>query len=528
MVVSDGAGIGAPDRSAAARTAALYSPVTLPRHAMLVDVEADAGGGLKPPGFLMGVGTAGFCVEGGFNGPGEPANNWVRWERTGRVEPSGIACDFWARPEDVLDRAASLGCDAFGLSVEWARLEPVEGELDGGALDRYARVLAMCEERGMAPVVTLHHFTHPWWLGEEYWLTPGSPDRFSEHVARIVPHLSPYCSRWVTVQEPGSLAVAGWLSGAYPPGRKGAVSDAWAVVDNLLTAHVLAYGVIHDVQPGAEVTIGTRASYLYDFDRILTDLLRARSLGVTRRDLDAWVDERRALHDLARPPRGLGELALRKLVAAASPFGEPAGRMARKLRRPSPRRVVGAVYDHPSDSILDVNGFDWYDPDAGHALGLPGRRTSGGRSRHPTRMAWDVMPDPSGLAAWCREQHALTSSLPLWVLENGISTRVRRGRAYPRLDGWDRPRFLRAHLRAVVDGVEDGAPIGAYLHRSLVDGYEWGSYEPRFGIYGMDRARGERGARWLDTDADGKDSAGVYRRLIAGLRSGDRSVLQEG
>ena len=65
-------------------------------------------------------------------------------------------------------------------------------------------------------------------------------------------------------------------------------------------------------------------------------------------------------------------------------------------------------------------------------------------------------------------------------------------------------------------------PIGAYLHWSLVDNYEWGSYQPRFGIYGVDR---ERGAKIISTDAMGRDSAAAYRRLIEGLRSGDRSVL---
>jgi hypothetical protein len=55
-----------------------------------------------------------------------------------------------------------------------------------------------------------------------------------------------------------------------------------------------------------------------------------------------------------------------------------------------------------------------------------------------------------------------------------------------------------------------------------MDNYEWGSYEPRFGIYGVDR---DRGVRVLDTDALGHDAAGAYRRIIAGLRAGDRSVL---
>lgn len=476
--------------------------------------------GLLPAGFLLGVATSGFQVEGGFNGPGEPANNWVGWERSGRVEPSGIACDFWRHPEPALDRAAALGCNAFRLSVEWARLEPEEGEFDRGALDRYVAILAMCHERGMAPVVTLHHFTHPAWLGEEFWLTPGSPDRFLAHVQRVVPALAPHCRHWITVNEPNIVALMGWVSGACPPGRRGAAADAWAAADNLLTAHVLAYGAIRAAQPGAQVTTNTSASSLYDYDGVVTDLLCARQLGVARGDLDAWLADRRRRHDGDRPAGGPLGAVFRRLFAAASPYGR-AGRRP----RPGPRRVVDALYEAATDTALDAVGFDWYDPMAGRALRLPGHVTAGGRSWDPSRALWDVVADPAGLTAWCAQEHARFPSLPVWVVENGMATRVRRDVAYPRTDGWDRPRYLAAHLGAVVAALGRGVPVGAYLHWSLVDNYEWGSYEPRFGIHGIDRAHGGPGVRWLDTDAEGRDAAGAYRRLIAGLRAGDRSVL---
>jgi beta-glucosidase/6-phospho-beta-glucosidase/beta-galactosidase len=67
---------------------------------------------------MIGAATAGFQVEGGYNGEGEPGNNWMDWERTDRVERSGRACDFWVHPEEALDRAAAIGCTAFRLSVE--------------------------------------------------------------------------------------------------------------------------------------------------------------------------------------------------------------------------------------------------------------------------------------------------------------------------------------------------------------------------------------------------------------------------
>ena len=37
---------------------------------------------LEGKGFAVGVATSGFQIEGGYNGPGQPANNWAAWERT--------------------------------------------------------------------------------------------------------------------------------------------------------------------------------------------------------------------------------------------------------------------------------------------------------------------------------------------------------------------------------------------------------------------------------------------------------------
>ncbi|HEX3946258.1 MAG TPA: hypothetical protein VHW47_01075, partial [Acidimicrobiales bacterium] len=142
----------------------------------------------------------------------------------------------------------------------------------------------------------------------------------------------------------------------------------------------------------------------------------------------------RAIHDVVSPPAHLGGLGLRRLLAAGSPFGAPGGPLRSRLRRPSPRRLLDALYDGPDGCPLDSVGFD-----------------GGG---------------PAALAAWCRDQPVLTPGLPLWAVGDGAA----------------------ADLAAVVDAVEAGTPVGAYLCRGL-------------------------------------PSSEAFGRLVAGLRSGDRSVL---
>src|SRR5207249_3263155 len=61
------------------------------------------------------------------------------------------------------------------------------------------------------------------------------------------------------------------------------------------------------------------------------------------------------------------------------------------------------------------------------------------------------------------------------------------GSAYPRRDGWTRVRYLREHLTALARAVAAGLPVTTYMHSSLYDNYEWGSFEPRFGLHAVAR-----------------------------------------
>jgi len=460
-----------------------------------------------PDEFRFGVATAGFQVEGGFNGEGEPANNWVGWEVAGKVERSGVALSFWTDYEAHLDRAVAAGCDAYRLSVEWARAEPPPGEIDGGVLDHYARILDACHRRGLRPIVTLHHFTHPDWLGGEFWLRPDAPERFAEWVGTAVPALAGGCRHWVTINEINVYALQTWMTGMFPPGRRADVAATVRTLDHMLTAHVHAYETIKAHQPDAVVATNNYAFSIYELDRLLTDLLLGRAAGVGRYDLRRWLDDRRmAWH---RRTRGVREKPIRRLARSTIPLDQALPRAA------------AAVYASDHDRCLDVLQVDWYDPVVSHHLRLPGHRTAGGRQWEPSRPLWDDPPDPAGLVAYCRD--IAVAGLDVWIVENGLCNRVKDGRSYPRGDGWDRPRYLREHLKAVVAALRAGVPVTAYIHWTLADNYEWGSYEPRFGLHGVDRTDGA--VRWSDTDSMGADAAGAYRRLVDGLRAGDLAVL---
>ena len=232
------------------------------------------------------------------------------------------------------------------------------------------------------------------------------------------------------------------------------------------------------------MTTNTSASSLYDYDRLLDRPALRPQPGRRRRRPRRLGRRAPGPARLAFPPAA-GELA----GAAASP---------RSRLRPGSRRSVGSggpagcavrpagsstsSTAAPTTGALDAVGFDWYDPVASHAVRLPGHRTSGGRTWDPSRAMWDVPPEPAGLTGVVPGPGARSPPgcpcgwwRTAWSRGSATAgpTRGSTGGTAPATSG--------PTSAAVVDAIDAGRPVTAYLHWSLVDNYEWGSYEPRFG-----------------------------------------------
>src|ERR1700756_4908108 len=127
-----------------------------------MDTEPRDQASVFPAVFVWGVATSSHQVEGDNTN-----NQWAVWEQKGRIKSKdsvGLACDWWRNAEKDFDLAQSLGVNALRLSVEWSRIEPLEGKWDEAALARYRQMLKGLHERGIRPFVTLHHFTNPLWF----------------------------------------------------------------------------------------------------------------------------------------------------------------------------------------------------------------------------------------------------------------------------------------------------------------------------------------------------------------------------
>ena len=134
--------------------------------------------------FMLGAATAAHQVEGNNVG----SDYWImeNLEHSVFVEKSGLAVDHYNRYEEDIDLLKQAGLNAYRFSIEWARIEPVEGQWNEKEMEHYIKMIDYCLANGIEPVVTYHHFSSPAWL-----ITKGgweSPDvvRYFERYAKYV------------------------------------------------------------------------------------------------------------------------------------------------------------------------------------------------------------------------------------------------------------------------------------------------------------------------------------------------------
>lgn len=206
--------------------------------------------------FYWGTGASSTQCEGAA-----PASDWARWERIGKAPPSGAGNGFGARYAEDFELLASYGLTHHRLSVEWARIEPRQGERDNGAIEHYRRVLEAAHAAGVQPWVCLHHFTLPGWFGDDlggfhdekaarYW--------WPRHVDFCAETFGDLVFGWKPMNEPVAYAVEGFLTGQFPPGRADARDFRMALANlhraNADAAHLLRgtdapVATIHNLSP---------------------------------------------------------------------------------------------------------------------------------------------------------------------------------------------------------------------------------------------------------------------------------------
>ena len=415
-------------------------------------------------GMRMGVSTASTQIEGG-----DVNSNWNDWYRQGRITDGtdpATGNDHWLQWQTDTDLLQEMGMQLYRFSIEWARLMPTPDQVDEEVVARHRQELLALQQRGIRPLMTIHHFSNPMWFENMGAFTKRENlHHYTKLVELAVDRFGDLCSDYITINEPNVYATNSYFFGTWPPGQK-SLGQTIAVMENLATCHILAYQIIHAKRSamGYSDTMVGAANHVRVF--------------APKNPKNPW-------HCFcARLTKWLFQDALTQAMT----FG----------KFPLP------LHNHrnlPRGEYTDFIGVNYYTRSTVSGIG------DGVQENSPRNdLNWEIYPQ--GIVQCAQELYALLPR-PIWITENGTCDNNDRFRC----------RYLYEHLKALS---QSDLPVERYYHWCFCDNFEWieGNWA-KFGLVSVDpntKARKIKtsGQFYSQIIANGGVTQEMYLTFVAG------------
>ena len=405
-----------------------------------------------PDRFLFGTAVASYQVEGGIYN-----NDWTIWENKKNsicVEPCNEACNHYELIDEDIKLLKTLGIKAFRFSIEWSRIEPLQGTFNDDEINHYVEKANKLISNDITPIITFHHFTTPEWLyNKGSWLNAKSDDYFNNYVAKLMQKLPKEIVYFNTINEPGIFAFFGYFStNKFPPGIANETKFINAS-ENIMSAHKKALKTIKQYNPNAKVGMTHALQEWEDHDE--NKLKEYLKYHLEDKFLEASVDDDfigLQTYTIVRYPKSI---FLKIFNAVLLKIG-----IVRKFILPR---------------IIQI---------------FAGRNGAITKQTRTTKMGYEYRPE-----AVLYNLKRLNKKFPdkeIFITENGIAT-----------DNDDeRIEFVTTVLKDVHKFESDNSNVIGYLYWSLLDNFEWDlGYQMNFGLVKVDRDTYERiphkSAKWF-------------------------------
>ena len=418
-----------------------------------------------PKDLQMGVATASMQIEGG-----QVNANWNDWYARGFIKDGtdpATGNDHWEKWEEDTAIMEQMGLQIYRFGVEWARIMPKEGEVDPDAIERYRQELTLLKEKGIRPLLTIHHFSNPMWFEEKgAFEKRENLHHYLDFVDIVVESFGDLCSDYITINEPNVYAMNGYLTGDWPPGKKGLFATL-RVMENLAYCHICAYVRIHELreEKGYQDTMVGCANHVRSF---------------------APKNPRNLWHRFcARAGSYLFQDALTNAMTL--------GKFSFPLRNHG--KLVKGEY-------TDFIGLNYYTRSTVSKIG------DGVRPNSPRNdLDWEIYPQ--GLEECAARLYAVLPR-PIWVTENGTCDNNDRFRC----------KYLYEHLQVLS---RSKLPFARYYHWCFCDNLEWiEGNSAKFGLVSVDPVSRERtvkksGRFYADVIKNGGVTEEAYENYVAKL-----------
>jgi beta-glucosidase len=429
-----------------------------------------------PDGFLWGVATSSYQIEGAVHEDGRGASIWDTFAHTpGKVRhghTGDIANDHYHRYRDDVALMKALGVRAYRFSIAWPRIFPEgTGQPNQKGIDFYHRLVDELLAAGIEPFPTLYHWDLPQALQDRGgWQSRETVDAFATYAGYVAEQLSDRVTNFFTINEFASFVDLGYRG-----------VDVEVGGETVRIEHAPGLSLppkeLNQVRHHAVLAQGMAVQAMRAGGRAGIRLGPADNLAVAV-PLIPTPEHIRAAEQATRQLNA-GYLTVMLEGAYPPEYLESAGPDAPVFTDEELKTIA---------TPIDLLGLNIYRP-AIYVLASddgPGYLDVPINASHPTMLsAWHLI-GPEAQYWGVRQAHELWDVGEIYITESGCgaSDQVSAdGKVYDT----DRVMYLRSHLATLQRATDEGLPLRGCFLWSLMDNFEWADgYDTRFGLVYVD------------------------------------------
>ncbi|XP_028162180.1 myrosinase 1-like isoform X1 [Ostrinia furnacalis] len=437
-----------------------------------------------PDGFLFGVASASYQVEGAWDEDGKSESIWDHDTHKipspiDDMSTGDIADDSYHLYKRDVEMVREMGVDFYRISLSWTRIMPTSfpDKINQAGVDYYNNLINELLKHNIKPMITLFHWDMPQKLQEMGgWTNPNIVDWYGDYVRTAYELFGDRVKYWITINEPTQICLYGYgLNLLAPRLNIPGVAD-YLCSKNLLLAHARAYHIYDEefrASQGGNISITLSAQW-YEPE---SELYATASREYLQFDSGVYA------HPIFSKEGDWPSIVKEKVARKSAEQGFARSR----LPDFTPEEIE---YVRGTSDFFGLNHYSSYfvnmDEDTINSYAVPSRADDIGVNVFKLN-EWVLSEFSSTdyvpwgfykLLNYFREEY---DNPPIFITENGFGT------YYTGLDDDERVTYYRGYIGAVLDAIDDGTNIIGYTAWCLMDNFEWTKgYTVRYGIYHVD------------------------------------------
>ncbi len=382
--------------------------------------------------------------------------------------PSHVGIDFYHRYKEDIALMAEMGFTVFRTSIAWSRIYPNGDELTPNAegIAFYRDMFAECKKYGIEPLVTLCHFDVPMYLVKEYgsWRNRKMVEFFTRYARTCFEAFDGLVKYWLTFNEINILLHSPY-SGAGLVFEEGDNKEQvkYQATHHELLASALATKIAHEVNPNNQVGCMLAGGNFYPY---------------SCKPEDVWAaleKDRENLFFIDVQARGAYPAYTKRL-----------------FREKGFELEVQPGDDEILKNTVDFVSFSYYasrcaSADMNDQNSNAANIVKSLKNPHIQASEWGWGIDPLGLRITMNMMYDRYQK-PLFLVENGLGAKDEINEQGEINDDY-RISYLREHIKAMADAIDDGIPVIGYTSWGCIDlvSASTGEMSKRYGFIYVDR-----------------------------------------